>query len=169
MGREFFKMCDFDHVLNSFIILMSLVAAVGQIWNDRELEYSCTTVKEDAELPDRHLPEKSFNAKIRFLEPYECHFMNDLPKSESSDTKTENWCFAKDILGNFNNGTGTNESHLSAINNRTKIANAVKAPLTYVAVFFILQWLWDFVILGKLHGCVQHLFELTGEGNGCLL
>ena len=47
------------------------------------------------------------------------------------------------------------------------LANAVKAPLTYVAVFFILQWLWDFVILGKLHGYVQHLFELTGEGNGC--
>lgn len=49
------------------------------------------------------------------------------------------------------------------------LANAVKAPLTYVAVFFILQWLWDFVILGKLHGYVQHLFELTGEGNGCPL
>ena len=47
------------------------------------------------------------------------------------------------------------------------LANAVKAPLTYVAVFFILQWLWDFIILGKLHGYVQHLFELTSEGNGC--
>ena len=46
------------------------------------------------------------------------------------------------------------------------LANAVKAPLTYVAVFFILQWLWDFIILGKLHGYIQHLFELTGEGIG---
>ena len=47
------------------------------------------------------------------------------------------------------------------------LANAVKAPLTYVAVFFILQWLWDFIIIGKLHGYIQHLFELTGEGIGC--
>ena len=46
------------------------------------------------------------------------------------------------------------------------LANAVKAPLTYVAVFFILQWLWDFIIIGKLHGYIQHLFELTGEGIG---
>ena len=42
----------------------------------------------------------------------------------------------------------------------------VNAPLTYVAVFFILQWIWDFIIIGKLHGYVEHLFDLTGEGTG---
>ena len=40
----------------------------------------------------------------------------------------------------------------------------VNAPLTYVAVFFVLQWIWDFIIIGKLHGYVEHLFDLTGEG-----
>ena len=30
-------MCDFDHVINSFIILMSLVAAVGQFGDSYDI------------------------------------------------------------------------------------------------------------------------------------
>jgi len=142
---------------------MSLVSAVGQIWNDHKLVYICSTViAKDPNHPGQQSPDESFNANIRSLEPYECHYRNDL---ESGGSKNENWCFTEDILLNFNNGSGPNDSHLSAMNDRTKIANAVKAPLIYIAVFFILQWLWDFIILVKLHGYVEYLSEKTAGEN----
>jgi len=53
----------------AIVKILMILESMRKIWNDRELEYSCTTVKEDAELPDRHLPEKSFNAKIRNIKP----------------------------------------------------------------------------------------------------
>ena len=53
----------------AIVKILMILESTRKIWNDRELEYSCTTVKEDPELPDRHLPEKSFNAKIRNIKP----------------------------------------------------------------------------------------------------
>ena len=54
--------------------------SVWKIWNDRNLEYSCTTVREDETRRGVHIADESFTAKIRLLEPYECHYRDDLER-----------------------------------------------------------------------------------------
>ena len=61
--RDTFVIDENDrHVI---VKISMILESMRKIWNDRELEYSCTTVKQDPNIPDRQLPDKSVNAKIR--------------------------------------------------------------------------------------------------------